>query len=134
MPKRAPLDKELFKVELPPQQRDPLETLIPTAPIPPIPNKPTIAEEKRPRGQKAERSGGRVTTSPIGRSASRPEGQKPKREIKRHGFDVYRDQIVGLNTVQFEIYRRQGKKPSIGELVRPALDELIAKRKKELGL
>lgn len=32
MPKRAPLDLDQFKIELPPEARDPLDSLIPTAP------------------------------------------------------------------------------------------------------
>jgi hypothetical protein len=81
----------------------------------------------------AERPTGQGDRRPKGRMTIRPKGQQTKRVIKRNGFDVYQDQIMSLNKIQFELYSRRGKKPSIGELIRPALDKLIAEKLKEVG-
>ena len=135
MPKRAPLDLNQFKIELPAPQRDPLETIIPTTP--PLTadqaHRPVGQVASRPLDQKVERPKDRKVSRPKGQMAARPGGRKSKRVVKRHGFDVYQDQIMALNKVQFELYNRRGKKPSIGELVRPALDRLIAEQLKALG-
>jgi len=134
MPKRAPLDLDQFKIALPKPDRDPLDSIIPTTPPPSntIDKWPTDQSARRPADQLAERNKGQQTKRPKGRMDKRPGGRS-KRIVKRHGFDVYQDQIMSLNKIQFELYTRRGKKPAIGELVRPALDKLIADKLKELG-
>src|SRR5258706_12887143 len=135
MPKRAPLDLNQFKIDLPKPQRDPLETIIPTTPplVTNSTNRPLDQSATRPSDQMAERSTDQADRRPKGRMTVRPKGQQTKRVIKRNGFDVYQDQIMSLNKIQFELYSHRGKKPSIGELIRPALDKLIAEKLKEVG-
>jgi hypothetical protein len=48
----------------------------------------------------------------------------------RHSFDVRRDQLLDLTTVQIDVFRRTGRKPTLGELVQEALDEYIRARRK----
>jgi len=106
------------------------------APPPHAPTPEKLPLEKaasRPSGQEAERPEGRKAKRPTGQQAVRSGGRSLKRVVKRHGFDVYHDQVMSLNKIQFEMYTRYGKKPSIGELVRPALDELISKKLKDLN-
>jgi hypothetical protein len=102
------------------------------SPTPPTEKSPVEKPANRPVGQVAERPQGRTVKRPAGQKASRPNGRSSKRIVKRHGFDIYHDQIVSLNKIQFEMYLRYGKKPSIGELVRPALDDIIRTKLKDL--
>lgn len=136
MPKRASLDLNQFKIELPKPKRDPLETIIPTAPPPSITNPSSRTSDqpaKQLSGQSVEGENDQRAKRPKRQATNRPKGQKTKRVIKRHGFDVYQDQVISLNKIQVELYMRKGKKPAIGELVRPAFDRLIAEKLKELG-
>ena len=58
--------------------------------------------------------------------------KKPnERKIERHSFDIFSDQKMGLDELQFILYRKQGKKPKIGSLVREAIDDLFKKYKNE---
>jgi len=43
----------------------------------------------------------------------------------RHSFDVYEDQLLALAEVQTALFRKTGRKPKMGELVRTALDAYI---------
>ena len=122
MPKRAPLDPQQFQVALPPQARDPLDSIIPTAPQSPANQAPPKTGETAtsPKRENAERRT---------RETAKMDGMRPR---TRQGFDVFRDQIVALNELQVAFYRKTGKKPSMGEMVRTALDEQIAKKRREL--
>src|SRR5260370_35163686 len=53
------------------------------------------------------------------------------RKIERHSFDIFSDQKMGLDELQLMLYRKQGKKPKIGSLVREAIDDLLNKHKNE---
>jgi hypothetical protein len=58
--------------------------------------------------------------------------KKPnERKIERHSFDIFSDQKMGLDELQLILYRKQGKKPKIGSLVREAIDDLLKKHKNE---
>lgn len=82
---------------------------------------------KSPNGEKMK-----VTSGEI---AERRNGEKQDERRKvRQGIDVYKDQIMTLVGMQLEVYRRTGKKPKIGEMVRIALDEFIARKKQELNI
>lgn len=126
MPKRAPLDTDQFRVALPPQPRDPLDSLIPTSPP------PKAEEQNQIRLDKT----GENTKSPEHEIAGRRNGETARkikvRPLKRQGFDVYRDQIMALNELQIGFYRKGGTKPKMGEMLRTALDEYIAKKRREL--
>ncbi len=50
----------------------------------------------------------------------------PERRKVRHSFDIYEDQLVSLADIQAHLYRRNGKKPKVGDLVQQALDAYIA--------
>ena len=54
-----------------------------------------------------------------------------ERKIERHSFDIFSDQKMGLDELQLMLYRKQGKKPKIGSLVREAIDDLFKKHKNE---
>ena len=54
-----------------------------------------------------------------------------ERKIERHSFDIFSDQKMGLDELQLMLYRKQGKKPKIGSLVREAIDDLLNKHKNE---
>lgn len=54
-----------------------------------------------------------------------------ERKIERHSFDIFSDQKMGLDELQLTLYRKHGKKPKIGSLVREAIDELFKKYKNE---
>jgi len=45
----------------------------------------------------------------------------------RHSFDVGRDQLLALSTIQAQIFGATGKKPKMGDLVQDALDLYIAR-------
>jgi hypothetical protein len=58
--------------------------------------------------------------------------KKPnERKIERHSFDIFSDQKMGLDELQLMLYRKHGKKPKIGSLVREAVDDLFKKYKNE---
>ncbi len=58
--------------------------------------------------------------------------KKPsERRIERHSFDIFSDQKMGLDELQLLLYRKHGKKPKIGSLVREAVDDLFKKYKNE---
>lgn len=57
------------------------------------------------------------------KTSERPDGR-----LKRHPFDIFEDQLTGLAEIQLKIQKETGKKPTLGELVREALDNLIKKK------
>src|SRR5690348_12469109 len=93
MPKRATLDLDQFKIDLPRPKRDPLETIIPTSP--PLVNssisRPVDQPAKRPSDQVVKANNGQKAKQLKGQMTKRPKGHRAKRVIKRHGFDVYQD-------------------------------------------
>ena len=59
---------------------------------------------------------------PNGRGNDRSNARLARRSTVRHAFDVYRDQLYRLAQLQMTAYRRTGSKPTLGSLVREALD------------
>ncbi len=60
------------------------------------------------------------------------KSKKPnERKIERHSFDIFSDQKMGLDELQLVLYRKHGKKPKIGSLVREAIEDLFKKYKNE---
>jgi hypothetical protein len=49
----------------------------------------------------------------------------PKRERKRHPFDIYRDQLETLKQLKSEHMMKTGEEKSMAEMVREALDTYI---------
>jgi hypothetical protein len=93
--------------------------------------RPTPAAE---RDQQAPEDAEQSTRRAPRRSASRSAEQDDhsvertnERTKVRHSFDIYRDQLLELSTIQATIFRETGKKPTVGELVQDALDAYIAR-------
>lgn len=76
---------------------------------------------------------GEIAKSPSRQLAKSPDSQKSRRRIVRHGFDLYKDQLLSLSKIQFALWRRDEKKPTIRELMLSAIDNYIEKMKSELG-
>lgn len=125
MPKRVPLDTDLFKVELPQPQRDPLDSLIPaTAPVVQPSEEKPYQEQKSVVELKTERSNERT----IERTNVR-EVKKKQRIKVRHTFDVFKDQLVELQGVQFAAVQVGRRKPKLGDMVQQAIDLFLKKKR-----
>ncbi len=62
-----------------------------------------------------------------------PKARPGKRVMKqRHPFDIYEDQYYSLQELSLAD-RKRGGMGSMSAMVRQALDELIAKKRRELG-
>jgi len=70
MIKRAPLDLNQFKIDLPKQSRDPLETIIPTAPQVDVQAEQQKIAVSKPPQQKADKSASKKTTQQVNNIAS----------------------------------------------------------------
>jgi hypothetical protein len=79
MPKRAPLDLDQFKIDLPKPVRDPLDTLIPTAPIASVP-----VNEKPTPGDKPQPEMATIKPAPIGQGTSLKKGRKQSSKLSRY--------------------------------------------------
>lgn len=148
MPKRASLDTDQFKVTLPSQPRDPLDSLIPTTPLLQQPEKkkgqtanPLLAppsdlrqsryfEDPKKVHHRTSKKVHYLEGAPVQRRTSAPRSEG--RQKKKQGFQVYVDQAVSLAELQFQQFQKTGIKPDIGEFVRQALDDFIQAKKREL--
>ncbi len=125
MSKRASLDLNQFKIELP-KQRDPLDSIIPMSPSSsqsPISQKtevfpPRIAASRHEIEAKHERSDVRTDDGTNERAADR----KLHRVKVRHAFDVFVDQLRDLQAIQFKAVQRGRRKPTLGKMVQQAID------------
>jgi len=73
-------------------------------------------EEKQYQKRTDERSNERTTERLNERTF------KPKREKIRHTFDIYRDQLVSLQSIQLDRFRAGKKKPKLGKMVSEGID------------
>jgi hypothetical protein len=64
---------------------------------------------------------------PTGRTNVRTNERPDERMRVRHSFDIWRDQLLALTTIQTDVFARTGRKPKLGELVQEALDAYIAR-------
>jgi hypothetical protein len=94
------------------------------------------AEEERAAGA----AGAAVSALPAERTATRPTrspkiNERSNEEMNvrtsertkiRHTFDIFRDQLQALTEIQTARFRRDSRKPKMGELVMEALDAYIA--------
>lgn len=134
MPKRAPLDTDQFKIELPPPQRDPLDSIIPTsAPI----------DEGRPQNlyvnptsivAKNERMNIRTNEQKNEGSIVQKDNEVLQRLVIRHTFDIFQDQLVDLKLLQIEAMQQKRRKRKLGQMVQLALDQYIKKMKEKYSL
>src|SRR5947199_10215338 len=69
----------------------------------------------------------KITHLPLQQTQSQKTNERTKdqkikkpneRKIERHSFDIFSDQKMGLDELQLLLYRKHGKKPKIGSLVR----------------
>ncbi len=86
-------------------------------------------DEERPN---AETPDGESAQAPERRSAKTPNSRNAKRRSVRQGIDIYKDQLVSLSKLQFALWRRDDRKPTLRELVLTALDEYIERQKQIL--
>jgi hypothetical protein len=125
MTKRASLDTEQFKVTLPPPQRDPLDSLIPTAASRGAPI-PTEAGN--------ERMNKRTNELKTERSTVQKDDETFQRLVIRHTFDIFQDQLVDLKLLQIEAMQQKRRKRKLGQMVQQALDQYIKKMKDKYSL
>jgi hypothetical protein len=76
----------------------------------------TVTQVQSEEKQDQKRSNERTFERPNERTF------KPKREKIRHTFDVYRDQLVSLQSIQLERFRAGKKKPKLGKMVSEGID------------
>ena|SRR5689334_16755514 len=134
MAKRAPLDTQQFGVTLPPPQRDPLDSLIPTA-------APTIEQRSQDSYAKPkliearnERMNNRTDERKDERSDVQKNAKPLARPVIRHTFDIYQDQLLDLKRLQIEAMQHRRRKRKLGEMVQIALDQYIKKVKDKYSL
>ena len=137
MTKRASLDTEQFKVTLPRPQRDPLDSVIPAAPQKPIvvyqPEQYAPPREETQNISPSVEKVHPIDSAPVHQEESRLVHHRtsaPRRQKVKMGFQVFKDQAITFSQLQIEEYQRTGKKPQIGDMVRQALDDYLAKKKR----
>jgi hypothetical protein len=91
------------------------------------------AEAEIPNRQFATSPSGEIARTPSSQVAKSPNRKTQKRQVLHRGMDIYRDQLQSLSKIQFALWRRDDRKPSIRELVLLAIDNYIEKTKGELG-
>jgi len=91
-----------------------------------------VKEVQNARGEIAETPNSPLAEAPDRQTAKSPSSRVAKRRSVRHGIDLYKDQLVALTRIQFALWRRDDRKPTLRELILAALDEYIQKMKAEL--
>lgn len=92
----------------------------------PMPESPTLpiietsTQAQKEENQYQKRTDERSNERPNEVTFERP--YKPKREKIRHTFDIYRDQLVSLQSIQLERFRAGKKKPKLGKMVAEGID------------
>lgn len=56
---------------------------------------------------------------------------KPPRQIIRHTFDIFQDQLVRLQFLQVETMRQGKRKPKLGKMVQQALEQYLTQQEKK---
>jgi hypothetical protein len=134
MTKRASLDTEQFKVTLPPPQRDPLDSLIPTS----APKAESRSQMLYVNPVSIEAKNERTTIRTNEQRNERSNGQKNEavleRLVIRHTFDIFEDQLVDLKRLQIEAMQQRRRKRKLGQMVQLALDQYIKKMKDKYSL
>lgn len=126
MPKRATLDIDQFKVELPPPQRDPLDSVIPTAP----PKTDVHSGDLYVNPNRIEVENEQMNERSI---VQKDEGVL-QRLVIRHTFDIFQDQLVNLKRLQIEAMQQKRRKRKLGQMVQQALDQYIKRMKEKYSL
>jgi hypothetical protein len=101
---------------------------------PPVDTPPSTTQESKALGAPSQHLDSAPVHLPekviVHRRTSAPKSAT-RLKVKQ-GFQVYKDQVITLSELQFETYKHTGKKPQIGEFIRAALDDFIARKKREL--
>ncbi len=105
-------------------QRRPRLASVPTAEDPETPPAPNGNIQEPVKEHLTERTD--IRTNERTEEAQMVTLPVPERRKVRHSFDIYEDQLVSLADIQAHLYRRNGKKPKVGDLVQQALDAYIA--------
>ena len=86
-----------------------------------------LPQAQKEENQDQKRSNERTFERPNERSNERSTKRlvKRKREKIRHTFDIYRDQLVALQTIQLEKFQAGKKKPKLGKMVAEGIDLFI---------
>lgn len=134
MIKRASLDTDLFKVDLPPTRRDPLDTLIPPSAPTHIPDansrQPKLISNEAKNERPTERTFERKHEGSIVQKNASPS----ERLVIRHTFDIFQDQLVDLKRLQIEAMQQRRRKRKLGQMVQQALDQYIKHMKAKYSL
>lgn len=117
-PKRASLDLDQFKIDLPKPSRDPLDSIIPTTP-------PTASTRSEPKNVRSS------ARAPVRTPLSRPIHRTSRIRI-RHPFNIFADQLEALQQIQLEKVTAGKKKPTLAKMVTQALDEYLERQWKKL--
>jgi hypothetical protein len=95
----------------------------------PTPNKleDSIANAHQQENQEQKRTFERSNERPIEPSNERLNERPPKqkREKIRHTFDIYKDQLIELQRIQWERVQAGKKKPKLGKMVAEGIDLFI---------
>ena len=62
----------------------------------------------------------------VERSESQISEAETDRQIIRHTFDIFQDQLQSLHSLQLKAIQKGKKKPKLGQMVREAIDAYLA--------
>ena len=128
----APIQPKVEPIT-PPSVKEPEKSLV-EKDVSPIPDSPTleipdatIPQSQNEENQDQKRSNERTLERPTERSNERLNERppKPKREKIRHTFDIYKDQLIDLQRIQWERVQAGKKKPKLGRMVSEGIDLYI---------
>lgn len=94
-----------------------------TKPAPVEPQQPTVVSERPERVERTVRPERTVRVTPKPAERAKPE----KREIKRHSFEIYKDQVTSLQELRVTLMK-EGELKSMSAMVREAIDAYLKKR------
>jgi hypothetical protein len=123
---------DLLKLKKPSPQTEQPSVSNPPPLTEPSPIRETIWEHEQPVSQTSKHLNVETDKQTFRQTSKTTTRQTSKRRVVHHGIDVYRDQILMLNKIQFALWRRDDKKPTLRELFIMALDHFIEKMKAEL--
>ena len=82
-----------------------------------------LPQAQKENNQDQKRSNERTFEPPNERLNERTV--KQKREKVRHTFDIYKDQLISLQRIQFERFQAGKRKPKLGKMVSVGIDLFI---------
>ena len=121
---------ELMALDKKPDQAKPTTAqTVPNDTAPESKTERSVRPERAVRNERAERPNRNEHPVRPVRVTSSPDSVEPprKREIRRHSFEFYRDQIDRLRELRIEVMK-SGREASMSAMVREALDDYIDKQ------